>query len=98
MNYCLLTNQIFPMKISSGLIEYVPGQSIELTDGKNYSYYDLFQFLKTQNNTQFNQPHKQFFDTFLESAAVYFVLSYLLNYGEKKSDKNHCFTKRSILF
>jgi phosphatidylinositol kinase/protein kinase (PI-3 family) len=78
----LLTNQVFPMQKTSGLIQYIPGQMIELTEGKSL---DLFQVLKTFHNTKVHQTqsYRQYFNSFLEGAAVYYVLGYLLNYGDK---------------
>jgi len=81
LEYILLTSQVFPMEKNCGLIQYIPGgQTIEIIDGKST---DLLQSLKRWNNSKPNKPHKQYFNSFLESAAVYYVLGYLLNYGEK---------------
>jgi len=81
--FSLLTYNVLPTGTNSGMLQIVQNSTTFYSIDKNYQ--DIWHFFRLENYDGQLNP-RQMYTKFLESAAVYSVISFLLNVGDRHLD------------
>jgi len=90
----LLTYNIIPTGVDSGMLQIVQESITFYSIDKDYQ--DLWHFFRLENFDG-QESARKIYDTFFKSAAVYSVVSFLLNVGDRHLD-NIMVTKKGEFF